>query len=153
MKSLWFHDKNYIILSTFVYLYFIFISVTWPILRVMTDGVWKKKNLDLKFAHFEHKLILKKNFFIVILFLLLLLLLLWQQWINCPIHSTYTPIACIMHHITSHNQSSFIGQVLPELRAWCEKRKLNLLENFIKWVSRCCFFLMYFSVLFPFFFP
>ena len=29
----------------------------------MTDGVWKKKNLDLKFAHFEHKLILKKIFF------------------------------------------------------------------------------------------
>ena len=75
------------------------------------SGLWlmefERKNLDLKFAHFEHKLIsffilFIFLFFIVLLFLLLLLLLLWQQWINCLIHSTYTPIACNVHHITSH---------------------------------------------------
>lgn len=44
--------------------------------------------------------------------------------------------------ITSYSDEFFAERdilrkdVLPELRAWCEKRKLNLLENFIKWGGR-----------------
>lgn len=44
--------------------------------------------------------------------------------------------------ITSYSDEFFAErdmlkkEVLPELQAWCQKRKLNLLENFIKWGGR-----------------